>query len=202
MSLSEDMVRLTGAMRAAHDSRVAEVGAQRAAAGKQLADLQAEHREKAATQRNELQQFAETLRRNVSTLIHDLDAERASLTAAQRQRLDAFKRDLQKDMANFLHERAAERRAATARQRQSLDDFMSALRKRTNSFLADVHATRMAIHADHTSAQQAWQQFSAEQQQSRAGKPRPPADAEQPDEFNTKTRQRRSGKRQQKTPQE
>jgi hypothetical protein len=202
MSLSEDMFRITGAMREAHDSRVAAVSAGRAAAGKQIADLQAEHREMAATQRNELQQFAETLRRNVSTMIHDLDGERATLNAAERRRLDAFTRDLRHDTATFLRERAAERRAADARQRQSLDDFMSALRKRTSSFLADVHATRMAVHADHSSAQQAWQQFNTEMRQRRAGQPGPTADAEQPDEFNTETRQRRTGKRRNKTPQE
>jgi hypothetical protein len=202
MSLTEDMVRLTRTMREAHDNRVTEVGAQRAAAGKQLADLQAEHREMATAQRKELQQFAETLRQNVSTLIHDLDVERAALNAEQRRRLDAFKRDLRQDMANFFQERTAERRAANASQRQSLDEFMSALRERTNSFLTDVHAARMAIHADQSSAHQAWQQFAAVQQQSRAGNSMPSADAEQHDEFNTKTRQRRSGKRQQKTPQE
>jgi len=202
MSLSEDMVRLTQSMREAHDRRVAEVSAQRVAAGKQLADLQAEHREMATTQRKELQQFAETLRRAVSTLIHNLDVERAALNADQQSRLDAFKRDLRQDMANFFHERAAERRVANASQRQSLDDFMSALRERTGSFLADIHAARMAVRADQSSAQQVWQQFAIEQQQNRAGKPRLSADAEQRDEFNTKTRQRRSGKRQQKTPQE
>jgi len=202
MSLSEDMFRLTSAMRESHESRVAAVGASREAAEKQLTHLQAEHREMAAAQRKDLHLFAETLRRNVSTLIHDLDVERASLNAEQRRRLDAFARDLRQNMADFLRERAAERRAADARQRQSLDDFMSELRTRTSSFLAEVHATRMAVHADHSSAQQAWQQFSVEMLQRRAGQPVPSSDAEQPDEVTTETRKRRTGKRQPKTPQE
>jgi hypothetical protein len=189
-------------MREAYDSRVASVNAMREAAAKQLADLQAEHREMAATQRKDLQQFAETLRRNVSTMIHDLDVERATLNADQRRRLDAFKRDLRQDMANFLHERAAERRAADASQRQSLDEFMGALRKRTSSFLAEVHAARMAVHADQSSAQQAWRQFTTEMQQSRASKSTAAVRAEPRAEPNTDQRQGGAGKRRPKTPQE
>jgi hypothetical protein len=187
-------------MREAYDSRVAAVGAMREAAAKQLAELQAEHREMASTQRKDLQQFAVTLRRNVSTMIHDLDVERATLNADQRRRLDAFKQDLRKDMADFLHEQAAERRAADASQRQSLDDFMDALRKRTSSFLGDVHAARMAVHADQSNAQQAWQQFATEMQQSRASKPTSAAYADQGTSSNTDVRKRRTGKRQPKTP--
>lgn len=199
MSLSEDMFRLTGSMREAHDNRAAAIGASREAAEKQLADLQAEHRAMAATQRRDLQQFADTLRCNVATLIHDLDVERATLNADQRRRLDVFTHDLRHDMAAFLHERAAERRAADASQRQSLDDFMSALRKRTSSFLTDVHADRMAVRAEHNNAHQAWQQFNAEMQQRRADQPMLLVDAGQREETNTETRRRRASKRQRKT---
>jgi len=202
MSLTEDMVRITTAMREAHDSRVVAVGVMREAADKQLADLQAEHRQMANTQREELQQFAETLRRNVATVIHNLDAERAALNAEQRRRLDAFTQELRHDMASFLNERAAERHAAGTSQRQSLDDFMSALREQTRSFLADVHATRMAVHADYAGAQQAWQQFNTEMRQRRAGEAMPKAKAIQHDGLNTEAQQRRTGKRQPKAPQE
>jgi hypothetical protein len=135
-------------------------------------------------------------------MIHDLDVERATLNAEQRRRLDAFKHDLRHDMADFLRERAAERRAADERQRQSLDDFMSALRKRTSGFLTDVHAARMAVHADQSSAQLAWQQFNTEMQQRRAGKAPSSVEAAQSDESNAVTRPRRTGKRPQKAPQE
>lgn len=178
MSRSEDMSRLTRAMGEAHSSRVTAVDALRVAANQQLADLQTEHRKMAAAQRSELQQFAETLRQNVSSLIHDLDVERAALNAEQRRRLDTFKHDLQHDMAEFLQQRATERHAADASQRQNLDAFMSTLRERTRSFLADVHATRMAIHADHAGAHQAWQQFSTEMQQRRADQRQPKASQE------------------------
>lgn len=200
MSLSEDMSRLTTAMRGAHDSRVAAVGAMRDAADKQLAELQAEHREMAAAQRKELQEFAETMRRDSATLIRDLNVERATMSADQRRRLDAFTSDLRHDMADFLHERAAERRAADARQRQSLDDFMRALRERTSRFLADAHADRMAVHADQRIAHQTWQQFNADLRQSRAGQPTASAEDEQRDETTTAARPRRPGKRR-KTPQ-
>jgi hypothetical protein len=202
MSLSEDMARLTVAMREAHESRVAAVGAMHTAVDKQIADIQAEHREMATRQRNDLQQFAATLRRNVATLIHDLDVERATLNADQRRRLDAFIRDLRHDMSDFLHQRSAERRAADASQRQSLDDFMHALRKRTSSFLADVHAARMAVHADQDNARQAWQQFNTEMQQRRAAQPKQPADAAQRDTFTPVMRKHRPGKRQLKATQE
>lgn len=200
MSLSEDMVRLTSTLREAHESRVAGVGAHRVAANQQLADLHSAHRERSATQRKELQQFAETLRRNVADLIHDLESKRASLSAEQRQRLDTFKRDLQNEIATFVRTRSADRSAANSSQRQSLDAFMSALRERTSSFLADVHATRAAIHADQVSARQTWQQFNAEQQQSRAGQSKPSANTESGD--GAESQPRRSSKRQPKTPQE
>jgi hypothetical protein len=169
MSQFEDMSRLTVAMREAYDGRVAAVSTMREASDKQLAELQAGHREMAAAQRKELYQFAETLQRTVSALLHDLDVERTTLNADQRRRLDAFASDLRHDMADFLRERAAERHAADISQRQGLDGFMSGLRERTASFLADVHAARMAVHADHSSAHQAWQQFTTEMQQRRTG---------------------------------
>jgi len=168
MSLSEDMVRLTSSLREAHESRVAGVGAHRAAANQQLADLHSAHRERSAAQRKDLQQFSDTLRQNVAGILHDLESKRASLTSDQRQRLDTFKSSLQNDIATFLRNRAADRSSAHSSQRQSLDAFIGALRERTSSFLADVHATRAAIHADHAGAQQAWQQFTVAQQQSRA----------------------------------
>jgi predicted DNA-binding ribbon-helix-helix protein len=202
MSLSEDIAQLTKTLRAAHESRVADLGARRDAVDKQLAHLQAEHREKAATQRKELHHFAETLRRTVATLIRDLDVERARLNADQRQRLDTFTSNLRQDVANFLHERATERRAADASQRQSLDDFLNDLRKRTSSFLAEVHATRAALHADQSSAHQAWQQFNVEIGKSRAEQPGSSADAAQRDEVSSQAPKRRPGKRQHKTPQE
>jgi len=195
------MTRLTKTMGEAHHSRVAAVGAMREAAVTQLADLQAEHREMATAQRKDLQQFAATLRRNVATMTHDLDVERATLNAEQRQRLDTFMRDLRHAMATFMQERAAERHAADASQRQSLDSFMSALRERTRSFLAAVHTARVAVHADHNDAQQAWQQFTSQMQQRRAGQPRPSAGVKQHDEFNAVTRKRRMVKQQHKTPQ-
>jgi hypothetical protein len=194
------MSRLTTAMRGAHDSRVAAVGAMREAADKQLADLQAEHREMAAAQRKELQEFAAAMRRDSSILIHDLNVERATLSADQRRRLDAFVSDLRHEMADFLHERAAERRAADASQRQSLDAFMHVLRERTSRFLADAHANRMAVHADQSTAHQTWQQFNADLRQSRAGQPTPSAEGGQRDETTTAARLRRPGKRR-KTPQ-
>ena len=202
MSLSEDITSLTKTLRAAHDSRVAAVGAQRVAAGKQLADLHAEHRDRATAQRNELRQFAATLRQNVATLIHDLDAERTKLSNEQRSRLDTFKRGLQQEVSNFLKARADERRTADANQRQQLDEFLSGLRERTRDFLAEIHAARVALHADQSSAQQAWQQFSAQQRQIRTDKSLPSADVEPRDESNTETRPRRTGKRQQKAPQD
>jgi hypothetical protein len=202
MSLSEDITSLTKTLRAAHDNRVAAVSAQRVAAGKQLADLRSEQREKATAQRTELQQFAATLRQNVATLIHDLDAERTKLDNEQRSRLDTFKRGLQQEVANFMKERAAERHAADTQQRQQLDEFLSTLRKQTSSFLAEIHAARVVLHTDQGSAQQAWQQFSAHQQQIRAGTSLPTAEVEQPDESNTETRPRRAGKRQPKAPQD
>ncbi|NNJ11140.1 hypothetical protein EKD04_012420 [Chloroflexales bacterium ZM16-3] len=202
MSLSEDTLRITKEMRDAYDSRVAAVGAMREAATQQLAELHVEHREMAAAQRAELQQFAETLRQTVATLIHDLDVERATLNAEQQRRLDAFTHAMRQDMATFLDERATERRAANASQRQSLDSFMSALRKRTSSFLADVHAARMAVHADQSSAQQAWQQFTTEMQSRRVGHPRPAALTEQRGNQTTKLRTPRGGKRQPKPSEE
>jgi hypothetical protein len=201
MSLTEDMLRITTAMREAHDSRVAAVGAIREAAITNLAEIQSDHREMADAQRKELQQFADALRHNVSAMIHDLNVERATLNADQRQRLDAFTHDLRHDMAGFLHEQTTARRAAGASQRQSLDDVMSALRKRTASFLADVHAARMAVHADQDSARQAWQQFNTEMHERRAGQPSQSAEAGQRSEFTKEMRKRRTGKRPHKAPQ-
>lgn len=173
MSLSEDMSHLAEALRTSYDSRLAAMEALQAETTKQLADLHAQHLAMATSQRQQLNQSAETLRRDVATMLHTLEVERATLAADQSRRLAAFTSELRTATDTQLAEQTAARKAMGASQRQQLDAYSLDLRQRTNAHLTRANEARQVIYNDHAAARQAWRRFNSEMQQRRAGHGKP-----------------------------
>jgi hypothetical protein len=173
MSLFEDMSHLAEELRQSYDDRVAAVNALNAATTRQLADIHAQHQAMAESQRQMLAQSAETLRRDVSTMLHDMQVERETLAADQHRRLEAYANELRKTTDHQLAELAAARKAMGASQHQSLTAFHLDLQQRTNAALSNANAERQAIHNDHAAARQAWRRFNSDMRQRRAGPGQP-----------------------------
>lgn len=168
MSLTQDMSRLADELRTTYDGRIASIDALHAATDKQLAELHAQHSTMAASQRQQLQKFAETLRRDVAHQLTDLKVERAALSADQRRTLEAYTSDLRKTTNQFLAEQAAARKAMRIRQGEQLDHYTTDLRQVTKECLAQATAARQAIHSDHAAAHETWRRFNGEMRQRRA----------------------------------
>lgn len=173
MSHSDDMSRLARELREAYDGRVAAVGAMHAATGQQLANLHAQHSAMASAQRQELEQFAQLLQRDVANMQHDLQVERAAFAADQRRRLETYMHDLHATLDQFRSDRATTRNVERERQRQHLSASMEALRATTHSCLDEAHKARQALHTDHAEARRAWREFETEMQQRRAAHRQP-----------------------------
>jgi ABC-type transporter Mla subunit MlaD len=169
MSLSEDMSHLAETLRQSYDGRVTAVAELQAATTQQLTDLHAQHSAMAASQRQQLNESAEKLRRDVATLLNDLKVERETMSAEQTRKLDAFTSELQQTTDKQLAEWAAARKAMNSEQRERLDAYSLELRQRTNAHLTLANEARQVIYNDHAAARQAWRRFNAEMRLRRAG---------------------------------